>query len=231
MQIRGIVFDFDGLILDTETPVFRAWQEVFAPYGIDLPLAQWAAAIGSSLDSFDPVVYLEKTTGKIVDEEKVRTFQQKRSLELVSKQKLLPGVVDYLDQAVELGLKIGLASSSERAWVINHLNRFNLIQYFDVIFTLEDVKHVKPNPELYQKAIAGLGLMPNQAVAFEDAPNGIFAAKQAGLYCVAVPNLLTRPLDLSRADLILESFCQIPLDKTLARLKHVSNSQEEIYAR
>jgi HAD superfamily hydrolase (TIGR01509 family) len=231
MTIEGIVFDFDGLILDTETPVYQAWQEVFLPYGIELPLSEWAAAIGSSLDSFDPVIYLKKTVGKQIDEDKIRTFHGQRSLELLSEQQLLPGVVDYLDRAVEIGLKIGLASSSDRAWVIDHLTQFDLIHYFDVIFTLEDVENVKPSPELYQKAVAGLGLRPNQAVAFEDAPNGILAAKRAGLYCVAVPNSLTRPLDFSGADLILESFCQMPLEKTLASLNGKSNNQEGFNAR
>jgi beta-phosphoglucomutase-like phosphatase (HAD superfamily) len=96
---------------------------------------------------------------------------------------------------------------------------------------LEDVKRIKPNPDLYQKAVAGLDLMPNQAVAFEDAPNGILAAKRAGLYCVAVPNSLTRPLDFSAADLILESFCQMPLDKTIASLNHERNNPEGVNAR
>ena len=226
MQIKGIVFDFDGLIMDTETPVFQAWQEVFSPYGIELPLSKWAAAIGSDLDSFDPLIYLEKTTGKLIDVEKMRIIHGQRTLELLSEAKILPGVVEYLDQALELGLKIGMASSSDRAWVIDHLTEFDLRHYFDVVFTMEDVEHVKPDPELYQKAAAGLGLLPAQTAAFEDAPNGILAAKRAGLYCVAVPNSLTRPLDFSGADLILESFCQMPLEKTLASLNHKGNHQE-----
>ena len=220
MPIKGIVFDFDGLILDTESPEFQAWQEVFAPYGIELPLSKWAAAIGSSLQSFDPVIYLEETIGKTVDEEKIRTFHRQRSLELICKQQVLPGVVEYLDKAVEIGLRIGLASSSDRAWVIGHLTRLDLVHYFEVILTLEDVERIKPNPDLYLKAVERLDLMPDQAVAFEDAPNGILAAKRAGLYCVAVPNSLTRPLNFSAADLILESFCQMPLDKTLAIFNH-----------
>ncbi|MDR3577214.1 MAG: HAD family hydrolase [Anaerolineaceae bacterium] len=230
MHIEGIVFDFDGLILDTETPVFQAWQEVFLPYGVELPLAEWSAAIGASLESFDPVTYLKMKTGKIIDEEKIRAFHSRRSLELVSSQDVLPGVIQYLDNALEFGLKIGLASSSDRAWVMDHLTQFDLVHYFDVICTLEDVRQVKPNPELYQKAVASLGLMPGQAVAFEDAPNGILAAKRAGLYCVAVPNATTRPLDFSAADLVLESFCQMPLDKTLASLNHQRNNQEEVHA-
>jgi beta-phosphoglucomutase-like phosphatase (HAD superfamily) len=138
----------------------------------------------------------------------------------------MPGVVEYLDKAVEIGLKIGLASSSDRAWVVNHLTELDLIHYFDVVCTLEDVKLVKPDPDLYQKAVAGLDLLPDQVVAFEDAPNGILAAKRAGLYCVAVPNSVTRSLDLSGADLILDSFCELPLDKTLASLIPAQKNQE-----
>ncbi len=229
MCIKGIVFDFDGLIIDTETPVFQAWQEVFSPYGIDLPLSKWAAAIGSGLDSFDPVIYLKETTGLEIDEKKIRTLQSQRTLELDAKQLVLPGVLDYLDQAVQSGLKIGLASSSDRAWVIDHLARFDLVHYFDVVYTMEDVPHVKPEPDLFQKAAAGLGLLPDQTVAFEDSPNGILAAKRAGLFCVAVPNQVTRPLDFSGADFILESFCQMPLDKTLANLNLVRTRQEGSY--
>ena len=82
-----------------------------------------------------------------------------------------------------------------------------------------------------RSAAAGLGLLPDQTVAFEDSPNGILAAKRAGLFCIAVPNPVTRPLDFSGADFILESFCQMPLDKTLANLNCVGNKQEGSYAR
>jgi HAD superfamily hydrolase (TIGR01509 family) len=231
MCIKGIVFDFDGLVLDTESPVFQAWQEAFAPYGLALPISEWAAAIGSDLDSFDPVIYLEKTIGKSIDQDKIRKFQQQRSMELVSTQQVLPGVVEYLDKAVQMGLKIGMASSSDRPWVVGHLTRLGLIHYFEVVFTMEDVKRVKPSPDLYLRAAAGLDLEPNQTVAFEDAPNGILAAKRAGLFCVAVPNIVTRPLDFSGADFILDSFCQMPLDKTLDKINCVINNPDAENAR
>ncbi len=126
-------------------------------------------------------------------------------------QQLLPGVIEYLVAARQLGLKTAVASSSTRKWVMDHLNRFGIGGHFDAIVCREDVKRTKPDPDLYLTALRRLGVQPDEAIAFEDSTNGIHAAKAAGLFCVAVPNLLTADLDLTKADLRLLSLDAMPL--------------------
>jgi HAD superfamily hydrolase (TIGR01509 family) len=214
-RIRALSFDFDGLILDTETPAFHAWQAIYAEHGCDLSLAAWSACIGTSADAFDPVGDLESQLGKAVDRDAIQTQQQTRERELIDVQPVLPGVADYLIAAKRLGLKVGLASSSSRSWVTGHLSRLKLIQHFDCIQTADDVEFVKPDPALYHLVLDALGSQPNEVIAFEDSPNGILAAKRAGLFCVAVPNAVTRHLTFDHADLTVSSLAEVSLEQLL----------------
>jgi HAD superfamily hydrolase (TIGR01509 family) len=146
--------------------------------------------------------------------------------ELNLHQSVLPGVRDYLREARELRLKVGLASSSDRAWVRGHLGRLGLLDYFDTIKCVEDTGAHKPDPAPYLAALDTLGVSPAGAVAFEDSPHGVAAAKAAGMLCVAVPNSVTRRLGLDRADLVLDSLAALPLSGLLARLDGVGLSDE-----
>lgn len=216
-MIRGVIFDFDGLILDTETPEFQAWQEIYQAHGGELPLATWATYIGTSSDVFDPFAYLEAQLGRAVEREAIGVKRRERYAELLSAQFILPGVQEYIADAKRLGLQLGVASSSSRAWVIGHLTRLGLSASFDCIKCAEDVQRTKPDPALYQAVLDALALRPEQGIALEDSPNGIAAAKRAGLFCVAVPNPLTRQLSLAHADLRLSSLTDMPLERLLAR--------------
>lgn len=214
-MIRGIIFDFDGLILDTEVPEFQVWQEIYAAHGCELPLATWATSIGTSYEVFDPFAYLEAQLGRLVERETIRVKRQQRYTELLSAQAVLPGVREYIADARRLGLQLGVASSSSRAWVTGHLTQLGLCAHFDCITCADDVQRTKPDPALYQAALATLALRADQAIALEDSPNGIAAAKRAGLFCVAVPNPLTRQLSLTHADLQLASLADLPLEQLL----------------
>ena len=220
-MIRAIVFDFDGLILDTEYPDYMSWQEIYRAYGASLPLSAWERSIGSmDLDLFDPYAYLEAQLGRPVDREAIRAQRRSRFDELVAAQGVLPGVEDYLAGARRLGLKVGLASSSSRAWVTGCLAQFGLNgATFDCLRCGDEVKRTKPDPELYLAVLAALAVRGEQAVALEDAPNGVAAAKAAGLYCVAVPNLLTRRLAFDQADLRLNSLADMPLEMLLEEVE------------
>jgi HAD superfamily hydrolase (TIGR01509 family) len=124
-------------------------------------------------------------------------------------------VHDYIAEATHLGIQLAVASSSSRAWVSGHLTRLALSQHFLCIKCRDDVLQAKPDPALYQAALAALGVQPEEAIALEDSPNGILAAKRAGLFCVAVPNLLTRQLPLDHADLQISSLAALPLSELL----------------
>lgn len=219
-MIRGLIFDFDGLILETEWPVFQSWKELYQEYNCKLDLDWWGTIIGAAPEDFDPFDDLEKRLGRPVDRTALAPRRLKRELELIEGQPVLPGVVDYLEAARRLGLKLAVASSSSRDWVAGHLERLGLLGYFDVIKTSDDVERAKPAPDLFLAALEALGLGPDEAVVFEDSPNGILAARRAGLCCVCIPNALTRQLDISQANLRLESFAELPLEELLERVNH-----------
>jgi HAD superfamily hydrolase (TIGR01509 family) len=218
-MIRAIIFDFDGLILDTEVPEFQTWQEIYQTYGCELPLALWAMAIGTSADVFDPYAHLEGLLGRAVEREQIRLKRRQRYTELLTAQSILPGVQAYIADAKRLGLRLGVASSSSRDWVIGHLTQLGLSPYFDCVKCADDVQRVKPDPALYQAVLDALALPAERVIALEDSPNGIAAAKRAGLFCVAVPNPLTRQLSLTHADLQVDSLADLPLERLLTVLQ------------
>ncbi len=217
-MIKGVVFDFDGLILDTELPVFRAWQEVFAEYEQELSLADWADYIGRSPDSFDPCEDLERTLGRKLDRDRIHAEHQRREAKLIESEGVMPGVVDLIGQARKRNLHLGIASSSERAWVVRHLERLGLVGAFETIRCSDDVKRTKPEPDLYLAVIADWGIAASEAIALEDSPHGVSAAKAAGMSCVAVPNEMTRNLSFDHADLVLPSLAGMSLDELLRKL-------------
>ena len=218
MTLKGLIFDFDGLILDTESPEYQAWQEIYQQHNVNLNIHDWALCVGAGVDAFDPVANLEMLTGKTHNRLDLINRQRDRSDYLGEHLSPLPGVKDLLEKARSQGLKIAIASSSDRFWVIGHLNQIGLADYFDCVLTRDDVNQVKPDPELYLSALKCLQLEPADAVAFEDSPNGITAARAAGLFCVAVPNPITRQLVISHASLILDSLEQVRLEDLNARI-------------
>jgi HAD superfamily hydrolase (TIGR01509 family) len=218
-MIRAVIFDFDGLILDTEGPEFQTWQEIYRAHGCELPLEVWATGLGTSADAFDPCAYLQAQAGRPIDREALHLQRRRRYDELLRAQAVLPGVREYIAAAKHLGLHLGVASSSSRQWVVGNLTALGLSAYFDCVKCADDVPRVKPDPTLYRVAVEALGIAPQQAIALEDSPNGIAAAKRAGLYCVAVANPLTRQLSLAHADLQLNSLADLPLEQLLARLQ------------
>mgnify|MGYP001029591427 FL=1 len=217
-MIKALVFDFDGLILETEQPIYQSFVELYASLGCTLPLSAWVSTIGSYDGPFDPYHELERQAGRKLDWDVLEPLRQARELELVNQQPVLPGVEDYLNDARRLGLRIGLASSSPRDWVYGHLTRIGLLGYFESIRTKDDVARAKPDPALYLAVLADFGVPAQQALALEDSLNGIRAAKGAGMWCVAVPNHLTSQLDLSEADLCLSSLAEINLEHVIHEL-------------
>lgn len=214
----ALIFDFDGLMVDTEMPAFESWQELFAEHGCELDLTEWAVCLGGSGREIDTCAILERELGRAVDRPALRARRAQRKTEMVAELPLLAGVQEYVLEARCLGMKAGVASSSSQARVRGHLARLGLGDAFDCIVTADDVAQVKPDPEIYLSAAARLGVLPIRALALEDSPNGITAAKAAGMKCVAVPNGLTGQLDLSHADLRIESLMVISLSALIDKL-------------
>jgi HAD superfamily hydrolase (TIGR01509 family) len=215
--IRALVFDFDGLILETEMPSLQSWAEIYKEHGHDIPMDLWHSYIGSDR-GFEPIEHLAALVGEGLDKVATQARRDQRKTELIAALDVIEGVRDYLDEARGLGLRLAVASSSSRTWVLGHLERLGLTAYWDVVRTRDDVERTKPAPDLYLSVTSALGVAPAEALALEDSPNGIAAAKSAGLRCVAVPNALTASMDLSAADLRLESLAKTSLDVLLAAL-------------
>jgi HAD superfamily hydrolase (TIGR01509 family) len=214
MAIRALLFDFDGLILDTETPSFASWQGVYREHGQELPLERWAAIVGT-IGGFEPLDYLEELHGPI-DREAVQARRKEHEISLLEIEELRPGVLDYLEDARRVGLKTAIVSSSTQQWVNRHLARLEQVEHFDEIVTADlDQERAKPRPTLYREALERLGVSSHEAIAFEDSPNGVKAAKAAGIFTVAVPNGVTASLGLDEADLVLESLAERPLRELL----------------
>lgn len=220
MAIKSLIFDFDGLMLDTESPEYIILQEIYRNFGLELPLEEWAKALGASPEAFDPFAYLAEKANQPIDTLSLKNSFKERALEKIHQQPPMPGVLALLERAEQLGLKLAVASSSPRAWVHDHLKRMGLHQRFQSILTRDDVTYPKPHPELYQTTLKVFGLQPHEAIVFEDSPNGITAARAAGIFTVGVPNHVTRLLDTSHASLILNSLADLTLDELILRTNH-----------
>lgn len=215
-MINAVIFDFDGLIIDTETVWYEAYKEALYQFEVDLTIEQFALVIGTDdtvLDNYILDNIKETTTISEIRDLASKLFHQK-----IGQPILRDGVEDYLIAAKEAGLKIGLASSSKKAWVEKFLTQLDILSYFEVIKTREDVTTVKPDPELYLQAIEALGVKPQEAVAFEDSLNGLKAARAAGLKCVIFPNPVTNNLAFEDYSIRLFSMAEKPLEYILKEL-------------
>ncbi len=216
-MIRAIVFDFDGLILETETPALVSWAEIYREHGHEVPMERWHGYLGSDR-GFSPVDHLAALVGEGLDRAAVQARRDARKNELIEALDVMDGVREYIADARRLRLRLGVASSSSRDWVLGHLERLGLHAGWDAVRTRDDVARTKPAPDLYLSVLAALAVGAHEALALEDSPNGVAAAKAAGLRCVAIPNALTRDLDLSQADVRLASLAETPLETLLARI-------------
>lgn len=218
-RFKAIVFDFDGLIVDTEVPEYEAWLNIFRSLGVDLPLSVWTPHIGGGNETFNIYDHLEELTGKPFDRDEMRIRRRAEFAELFKDAVPLPGVEEYIATARERGMRIGIASSSPRRWVHPKLDQLGLSETFDTVVCSDDVGSAKPNPASYTKAIADLGVTPDKTFALEDSPTGVQGAKSAGLLCVAVPGTLTRDRSYDHADMRLESLADMSLDQLMEALR------------
>jgi HAD superfamily hydrolase (TIGR01509 family) len=215
MTIRALIFDFDGLILDTEGAIFQSWQELYQAHGGYLPVSAWIGVIGTIANERDHFELLEEQIGRAVDHAALSPQRYQREMDILQVEAPRPGAVELLEAARHKGLKLGVASSSPHTWVNGHLTRLGLRQYFGVVRSRDDVRAAKPAPDLYLSAAEALGVLPQEVIAIEDSPIGVTAAQAAGMFCLAVPNALTAQMDLRHADLRLETMAGLSLEELM----------------
>lgn len=214
-MIKAVIFDFDGLILDTETAWYDAYKEVLqAQFQFDLPLEGFAKCVGSH----DGILfsYLESAIGKSVDADDLRKQTGKLHSQTLRNLEAREGVVDYLKEAKEMDLRISLATSSTRDWAETHLTNLGLLSYFDHLVTQDDVQQVKPAPDLFLKALEVLKVEPHETFIFEDSLNGLLAAQKANISTVIVPNPVTEFLPFENYHLKLDSMADMSLSDIIA---------------
>jgi HAD superfamily hydrolase (TIGR01509 family) len=216
MAVDALVFDFDGLILDTEWPEFSTVREEFAAHGVTLRLENWQSIVGRA-DHPHWFDWLQAEVDMPLDRSVVVERRRRRHHALIAEQPLRPGVLELIDTALASEIPLAVASSSSTTWVEGHLDRFGLLERFEVVRCRDQVARAKPDPELFASALAMIGASPERSVAFEDSHHGCSAAKAAGMFCVVVPNDVTRSQAFDHADLVVDSLADVSLDQ-LSRL-------------
>jgi HAD superfamily hydrolase (TIGR01509 family) len=211
-MIRALIFDFDGLILDTETALIDAYGDVYRAHGVPFDRPLFTRSVGHADYAFDPWRPFGDGADRDALEAERRTFNRARN----HAQPILPGVVALIDEGRAAGLKIGLASNSGHAHVDGHLARLGLLGRFDSVACREDVPSPKPEPDLYRLVLGRFGLRGHEAIAFEDSHTGTLAAKRAGLWVVAVPNVSTGHHDFGNADVQAPSLADCRLKGLVA---------------
>ncbi len=221
-MLKALIFDFDGLILDTETPEVNVWTEIYAEHGFDFPFNDWVQTVGGyGISNFDAADHLSLLSQGRLDPASMRARHRLGSDALTRASPVMPGVLETIREAKRLGLKLAIASSSPHAWVDGHTRRLGIFHRFDRIVCQDDVGvgRTKPNPDLFLLALNQLQVQRDEAVIFEDSPNGVTAAKRAGIFVVAVPNPLTSILDLDGADRIVKSLKDVSLSDLVDRVR------------
>jgi HAD superfamily hydrolase (TIGR01509 family) len=212
---EAVVFDFDGLILDTETPLYLAWAKTFQHFGAPpIDLAEWSVSLGRHDDDpamLDPMDRLRDLLDRPLEETEVQTVRRAFCDELLEAMLVRPGVEALLDEADQLDVPVAIASSSPVAWIEQHLGPTGLRERFAVLSCAGHGVPGKPDPAVYLQACGAVGADPRRSLALEDSPNGTAAAKRAGMTCVVVPTEISRTLDFGQADAVLSSLDDLSL--------------------
>ncbi|MBV6450284.1 MAG: Validoxylamine A 7'-phosphate phosphatase [Anaerolineales bacterium] len=215
-MLKALLFDFDGLILDTETPDFVVWKNIYQEHGFEFPHGEWGKIIGGNgLTDFDAASHLSLLSQGRLDSVSLRARHSVESLAMLDAQSVMPGVLDMIHAAKAHGLKLAIASSSHHSWVDTHAKRLGIFHLFDAVIAADDVGvgRTKPQPDLFLTALNQLQVAKESAVVFEDSPNGVKAANRAGIFVVAVPNQATSILPFDGANIIVKSLTELPFQR------------------
>jgi HAD superfamily hydrolase (TIGR01509 family) len=217
VTVKALIFDFDGLLMDTETTLLQSWRWEWRQHGLELDPAGFFADHGGDANE-ERYAALAAAFGPSYDRASSHARRMAYRRRLNEALKPAPGIAGWLERARGLGLRLAVASSSRLAHVGPMLDRAGLVKFFEVLATGDEVAAHKPDPAVYRLALDRLGLPAAEAVAFEDTAHGVTAARAAGLRCVAVPNPHADRGRFAHADVVLGSAADVPLDAVLTGL-------------
>ncbi|MDD3032402.1 MAG: HAD family phosphatase [Candidatus Pacebacteria bacterium] len=205
-NIKGVVFDLDGTLFDTEYYQWQGWVVPLKDFGIDLSKEKYLKYAGKKGEDIEKELISDFNLG--INQGDLLNEKRKLLEEWFSTKEL--GLMPFAREIVEYffnnpNYKVALCSGGPRDEVILKLKRNDFLKYFEVITTSSDVKRGKPFPDIYEKAVEGLGLNNEDCLAFEDTQYGVQSAKDAGLFCFAIPSEYSLQQDFSKADEVLKS--------------------------
>ncbi|MFC4991113.1 HAD family hydrolase [Rubritalea tangerina] len=206
---QAVLFDFDGVILDTEWPIYETWLNLFRSEGQDLPIETYVQCIGSDFDTWSPEKHLEELTGKSYDWETINPARQIEIRAALENPIALPGVRELMQHLFEENIPTLVVSSSSHDWVDSWLEKLHLTEFVQSSVCKGDAPRIKPAPDLYLEAIRQVQLPADQCLVIEDSLNGTKAAIAAGCQTCVVPSRLTDCLDFSIADRVLGSLKEL----------------------
>ena len=211
MNFAAVLFDFDGVLVDTEWAIYQAWLATFQAHGHDLPLDVYTRCIGSDFATWSPKTHLEELSGLAFDWHDLDAKRQKAIMADLAGEGTMPGVMALLENLTAQGIRRAVVSSSSHHWVDGWLEKLAFAEHFETVVCRGDAPQIKPAPDLYLEAAKRLGLEPKDCLVIEDSLNGMHAAKAAGMCVWIVPNRVTAGLDFSCADRIFPSLSEFIL--------------------
>ena len=213
----AVIFDFDGTIFDSETPIYQAYAAALAELGLDLTVAGFASMVGHAEDESHRA--LCRAVGAEVDRDDLEERYARQDRSWRDTLPALPGAEALLGELTAAGVPLGIASSSPESWVETHLVRLGLREHFAVIASRDQVEgRGKPDPASYRYATQHLGADPARTIAIEDSNPGITAAVAAGLTVVVIPSEITQHTDLRAAHHTVATMEHLDLEALTALL-------------
>ncbi len=209
MEFSAVLFDFDGVVVDTEWAIYQAWKRTFGAHGQPLPLEIYTRCIGTDFATWSPKTHLEELTGLAFDWHDLDARRQEEIMAELAHEGPMHGVVDLLEKLKSRQIPCAVVSSSSHQWVDGWLERLGLAGYFQTTVCRGDAARIKPAPDLYLEAAKQLSLEASQCLVIEDSLNGVISAKAAGMSVWVVPNRVTECLDFSAADRVLRSMAEV----------------------
>lgn len=203
----AVLIDFDGVIIDSEWPIYQSWRRVFEREGHDLSPDIYIHCIGSDFDTWSPPDYLEELTGESFDWDKINAERQVEIMRDLDGAQPMPGAKELLESLKHSASAI--VSSSSHSWVDTWMNQLGLMPLVNATVCRGDAPKIKPAPDLFLEAARQLNVNPAECIVIEDSHNGMNAAHAAGMKVIAVPNRLTDILDFSDAEWFAQSLTEL----------------------